>query len=203
MPTQTAPAHRSRVLALVPAPRYAGHAVLDWTGLVDGSFATWNLKPGRADTEQIQLFLTRLHRSFRRYRPAVLVLGLPRFDDERLHSIRQTAADLAKRYCVPVVTRRVDDARQLLIGRMRGDRLDALVDRLARGFFPELAAVRTTGEARRYYRHAFSAAAVALHELVVRAPLSAAVIARDDAFAMGRFSAALAESTRRHFPDDL
>jgi hypothetical protein len=86
---------------------------------------------------------------------------------------------------------------------MRGDHLDALVDRLARGFFPELAAVRTTGEARRYYRHAFSAVAVALHELVARAPLSAAVLAKDDALTMGRFSAALAESARRHFPDNL
>ena len=203
MPTQTAPAHPSRVLALVPASRYTGHAVVDWTGLVTGSFATWNLKPGRDDTEQVRIFLMRLHRSVRRYHPAVLVLGLPRFDDERLHAIRQAAADLARRNSLPVVIRRVDDARQLLIGRMRGDHLDALVDRLARGFFPELAAVRTTGEARRYYRHAFSAVAVALHELVARAPLSAAVLAKDDALTMGRFSAALAESARRHFPDNL
>jgi hypothetical protein len=201
MSPKTAPAHPSRILALVPASRYTGHAVVDCTGLI--SFATWNIEPGRADKERTRLFLLCLERSLRRYSPAVLVLGVPRFDDERLRAQRQAAADPAKRFGVPVVTKRVDEARQLLIGRVRGDRLDALADRLASGFFPELAAVRMTGEARRYHRNSFSAVALALHALIEHAPLAAAVIAKAEAFSMGEFNAALAASAKRHFPDNL
>ena len=198
-----APVHPGRVLALVPASRYIGHAVLDCTGLAPASFATWNLEPNRPYEDRLRLFLLCLHHSLRVHRPAVLVLGVPRFDNDRLRVFRRIAAKLATAHGVSVVARRVDDARRLLFGRTRGDRLDALADRLVRGFFPQLAVPRTTGEARRYHRNAFSAAAVALHELVERAPLSAAVIAKNEAFAMGRFNAALAESARRHFPDNL
>ena len=198
-----APVHSGRVLALVPASRYAGHAVIDCAGLVPGSFAIWNLEPHRTDEDRLRLFHLCLHRSLRVHCPSVLVLGLPRFDGEHLRALRGAAAELAQAHGVPVVARKVDDARQLLIGRRRGDHLDALADRLVRGFFPELVVPRTTGEARRYHRNAFSAAAVAVHELVERAPLSAAVIAKNEAFTMGRFNAALAESARRHFPDNL
>jgi len=58
-------------------------------------------------------------------------------------------------------------------------------------------------ELDRFRSHAFDAVALAILALVERAPLSAAVIAKDAAFTMGTFNAALVSSTRRHFPDNL
>jgi hypothetical protein len=204
-----APACPGRVLALVPAARYAGVAVADCTGLLPKSFATWNLEPLSKSRHDLtvegrsKIVCERLLDALDRYRPSVVVLGLPRFDSHCTTALREVAAKLAKEHGVVTMTRAVADARDLLLGRIRGQHLDAIALRLAKGFFPELGAVSTDGEARRYHRHSFSAAALAIHELVECAPLSAAVLAKDDAFAMGRFNATLAKSARRHFPDKI
>ena len=76
----------------------------------------------------------------------------------------------------------------------------ALADRLSCGFFPEIAGVKSDATSERYRCHAFEAAALPLHELVHRAPLSAAAIARTEAFGMGNFNAALSAACQRHYP---
>lgn len=204
-----APECPGRVLALVPASRYVGIAAVDYTGLLPGSFATWNLEPLSKSRRHLtiesrtRIVRGRLLDSLDRYRPSAVVLGTPRFDNNCTAALREAASKLAKAHGIVTLSRPVADARELLLGRVRGPRLDAVAARLTKGFFPELGAVRTEGEARRYHRHSFTAAALALLELVERAPLSAAVIAKDAAFAMGTFNAALMDSARRHFPDNL
>ena len=204
-----APERPGRVLALVPGSRYAGIAVVDCTGLLPGSFATWNLEPlseSRHDLtaeSRARTVCRRLLRAIERYRPSAVVLGVPRFDGHCTRVLLDAACRISKAHGVPTVTRTAAEARELLLGRVRGQSLDAVAIRLTKGFFPELGAVSTEGEARRYHRHAFTAAALAVLGLVERAPLSAAVIAKDAAFAMGTFNAALTASARRHFPDNL
>jgi hypothetical protein len=204
-----APASSGRVLALVPASRYVGVAVVDCTGLLPGSFATWNLEPLSRSRchltveSRARIICGRLLGTLDRYRPSAVVLGVPRFDGHCTAALRDAAAKLAKAHGVVTVSRPVADGRELLLGRVRGPSLDAIATRLAKGFFPELGTVSHKGEARRYHRHSFTAAALAVLELVERAPLSAAVIAKDAAFAMGTFNAALMASARRHFPDNL
>lgn len=202
-----APECPGRVLALVPASRYVGAAAVDCTGLLPGSFATWNLEPpsksrrGLTVESRAEIIRERLLDALDRYRPSAIVLGVPRFDSGCTAALREAASGLAKAHGVVTLPRPVAHARELLLGRVRGPRLDAVASRLAKGFFPELGAVSSKGEARRYHRHCFTAAALALLDLVERAPLSAAVIAKDAAFAMGIFNAALTASARRHFPE--
>ena len=47
MPTRHASARPTRVLAVLPAPRFTGLAVLDGTGIIPGGFASWNLRVGK------------------------------------------------------------------------------------------------------------------------------------------------------------
>ena len=200
-----APADPGRVLAIVPAPQFSGHAVVDGWGLAPGSFATWDLRWPATREGLLLSFRRHLVRSLCRHRPAIVVLGIPRFDDTVSAALRETAKLIATAHGVPAVERLVTQARQLVIGSQRGPNDDALADKVVDGFFPELSGLRAKKQTiqRRYRRHAFEAAALAVCELVEHEPLSAAVIAKDAAFAMATFNAALTASARRHFPDNL
>ena len=200
-----APEDSARVLAVVPTPQFSGHAVVDGWGLAPGSFATWKLGLFATNEARIRSFNRHLLQSLRRHRPAILVLGIPRQDEPRSQALRHAAIRLAVAHGVPAIVRPVTEARCLFLGRQRGSRDDTLAACVVTGFFPELGPFRNPKQTiqRRYRCHSFEAVALALHELVERTPLSAAVISKDDAFAMGRFNAALTESARRHFPDNL
>jgi hypothetical protein len=203
MSTRIAPADPARVLAVVPTPRLAGFAVIDGSGLAPKGFATWSLRVTKTDHGRFHSLTRRLLRSIRQYQPAVLVLGIPRFDVAKSRMLREVAANVATACDLPVIVRSVADARRLLLGRTRGQVQHALADRLTRGFFPELANVKSDATSERYRCHAFEAVALALCELVDRLPLAAATVAKIEALGMGNFNAALAESARRYFPDDL
>lgn len=202
---RTPPEDPARVLVIVATSQFSGHAVVDGWGLAPGSFATWDLISFATNEARTRSFKRHLIRSLRRYRPALLVLGVPRFDGPRARVLREEATQLATALGMSVVERPVAAGRRLLLGCLRGSNDDALADHITSGFFPELASFRNGKQTvqRRYRSHSFEAVALALHELVARAPLSAAAVAKDAAFAMGRFNAALAESARRHFPDNL
>ena len=205
MPARTPPVDPARVLVIVATSQFSGHAVVDGWGLAPGSFATWDLVSFATNAARTRSFKRHLIRSLRRYRPAVLVLGVPRYDGTRARGLREAATQLATALGVSVVERPVAAGRRLLLGCLRGSNDDALAERISTGFFPELANFRNDKQTiqRRYRSHSFEAVALALHELVARSPLSAAAVARNDAFAMGLFNTALAESARRHFPDNL
>ncbi|MGA7742824.1 MAG: hypothetical protein WBP56_20645 [Polyangia bacterium] len=202
---RTPPEDPARVLVIVATKQFSGHAVVDGWGLAPGSFATWDLISFATNEARTRSFKRHLIRSLCRYRPAVLVLGVPRFDGPSARVLREEATQLATALGMSVVERPVAAGRRLLLGCLRGSNDDALADHITSGFFPELASFRNGKQTvqRRYRSHSFEAVALALHELVERAPLSAAVIARNEAFSMGRFNAALTESARRHFPDNL
>jgi hypothetical protein len=205
MCARIAPENSARILAVVPTPGFSGHAVLDGWGLAPDSFATWKLGSVTTDEARCRSFNRRLLDSLQWHRPAVLVLGIPRHDEPRSRVLRESARQLAGRCGVIAVERSVSEARDLLLGCQRGHEDDALAACVANGFFPALERFRGPRQTiqRRYRIHAFEAVALALLELVERAPLSAAAVARDEAFAMGRFNTALAASARRHFPDNL
>ena len=194
-----------RILAVVPTPCFSGHAVLDGWGLAPGSFATWKMGSLTTNEARCRSFNRRLLDSLQRHRPAVLVLGISRHDDLRSRALRESASRLAARCGVFAVERPVSEARCLLLGCQRGSEDDALAACVANGFFPALERFRSPRQTiqRRYRLHAFEAVALALLELVERAPLSAAAVARDEAFAMGRFNTALAASARYHFSENL
>jgi len=203
MSTRIAPADPARVLAVVPTPRLAGFAVIDGSGLAPKGFATWSLRVTKSDHGRFHSLTRRLLRSIRQYQPAVLVLGIPRFDVAKSRMLREVAATVATACDLPVLVRSVANARRLLLGRTRGQVRRALADCLTRGFFPELAKVKSDATSERYRCHAFEAVALGLCELVDRAPLSAATVAKIEALGIGNFNDALAESARRHFPDSL
>ena len=202
---RTPPEDPARVLVIVATSQFSGHAVLDGWGLAPGSFATWDLISFATNEARTRSFKRHLIRSLRRYRPAILVLGVPRFDGSIARALREHATQLATALGMSVVERPVALGRRLLLGCLRGSNDDALAEHIASGFFPELAGFRRDKQTiqRRYRCHAFEAVALALHELVVRSPLSAAVVAKDVAFTMGCFNTALAESARRHFSDNI
>ena len=205
MCARIAPENSARILAVVPTPSFSGHAVLDGWGLAPGSFATWKSGSMTTDSAGERRFKDRLCDSLERYRPVVLVLGIPRRDDPLSRALRESARRLAASYGLHAIERPVSEARSLLLGCQRGPESDALAACVANGFFPALKRFQSPKQTirRRYRLHAFEAVALALVELVKRAPLSAAAVARDEAFSMGRFNAALAESARRHLPDNL
>ena len=200
-----APTHPGRVLAVVSAPQFPGQAVVDCQGLAPGSFATWKLRPSDTSEVQRRSFNHHLLHSLRLYRPDSVVLGVPWRDDLRSRILREKLHHLAVLLGVPVIERSVAEARHLLLGCRRGSTDDTMAAHLAEGFFPELGQFRSDKQTmpRRYRSHAFDAVALAILALVERAPLSAAAIAKDAAFAMGTFNAALMASARRHFPDSL
>jgi hypothetical protein len=202
---RTPPEDPARVLVIVATSQFSGHAVVDGWGLAPGSFATWDLISFATNETRTRSFKRHLIRSLHRYRPAVLVLGVPRFDGPIARVLREEATQVATAIGMLIVERPVAAGRHLLLGCLRGSNDDALADRITSGFFPELACFRNGKQTiqRKYRRHAFEAVALALHELVTRAPLSAAAVAKDAAFAMGWFNDALAASARRHFPENL
>lgn len=200
-----ASADHGRVLAIVPAPQFSGQAVIDVRGLAPRSFATWDLRWTGGREQLIRSFRRHLFRALRLHLPGLLVLGVAKRDSDVSAALRETAKQLAASRGMQVAVLPVAEARQMLIGGQRGENDGALADKLAEGFFPELLGLRAKKQtrARKYRLHAYEAAALGVLALVERAPLSAAVIAKDAAFAMGNFNAALTASAKRLLPQNL
>lgn len=202
MPTCHASARPTRVLAVLPAPRFAGLAVLDGIGIVPGGFASWNLRAAKSDADRTRILRRRLVAALLRFRPTVVVVGIRNCKSAAAAEMQRMAERVALAHGLPVVNRRVVESRMLLLGRPGGSAQNALARQLVQGFFPGLAAWRKGANSSRYRCHAFSALALCLHELALRAPLSAAAISMAEAFSMGGWSAILAEQTRNQYPQE-
>jgi hypothetical protein len=202
MPTCHASAKPTCVLAVLPAPRFTGLAVLDGTGIVPGGFASWNLRSAKTNEERILLLRRRLIAALSRFRPTVVVIGIPNRKTATFAEMRKTLEDVALANRIPVVHRFVTESRKLVLGRPGGSAKNALAQQLVCGFFPRLAMWRKGANSSRYRCHAFSALALGLHELGLRAPLSAATISTAEAFGMDAWTAFLAERARNLYPQE-
>jgi hypothetical protein len=202
MPTCHASARPTRVLAVLPATRFAGLAVLDGVGIVPGGFASWNLRAAQSDADRARILRRRLAVALSRFRPTVVVVGVRNCKSDAAAKMQKVVEEIALAHGLPVVSRRVVESRMLLLGRPGGSVQNALAQQLVRGFFPGLAAWKKGANSSRYRCHAFSALALGLHELALRAPLSAAAISMAEAFDTGGWSAFLAEQTRNQYPQE-
>ena len=202
MPTRHASARPTRVLAVLPAPRFTGLAVVDGTGIVPGGFASWNLRAAKSEAERILILRKRLVSTLSRFRPTVVVVGIRNCMSATSAEMREVVEQIALAHGLPVVFRRVVESRRLLLGRPGGDARNALARQVVCGFFPGLAAWRKGGNSSRYRCHAFSALALALHELALRAPLSAAAISNAEALSVCAWNEFLAEQTRNLYPQE-
>jgi hypothetical protein len=202
MPTRHASAEPTRVLAVLPAPRFTGLAVLDGTGIVPGGFVSWNLRAAQNDAERILILRKRIGAALSRFRPTVVVVAIRNCKSAAAAEMRDAVEQIALVHGIPVVCRFVVEARKLLLGRPGGSAQNALARQLVRGFFPGLAAWKNGANSSRYRCHAFSALALALHELALRAPLSAAAISNVEALNVRAWNEFLAEQTRKQYPQE-
>lgn len=189
-----------RILAVVPAHRFAGFAVIDGYGIPDGGFETWKLERWESRNAKALAFAGRLIDALHRFKPAVVVLGIPPADSPDCQLLR--AAARRELHPVPVIERSVMDGRRLILGRQAGSSATEFFDRIVTGFFPHLERfVSSAPIVVQYRRHAFGAAALALAELVDRAPRTAAALARPSAFDMGTFSRSVTAAELRRNPE--
>jgi hypothetical protein len=202
MLTCHASARPTCVLAVLPAPRFTGLAVLDAMGIVPGGFASWNLRSAKNSTNRNLILSKRFDAVLSRFRPTVVVVGIPNCKSTVGAEMREAVQCIAFAHALPVVHRRVVESRKLLLGRPGGNARNALAQQLVRGFFPGLAAWKKGANSSRYRGHAFSALALALHELALRAPLSAAAISNAEGLSMCEWNAFLAEQTRNLYPQE-
>jgi hypothetical protein len=188
------PLRRVRVFSLVPARRYAGLAVVDGFGMPDGGFQTWKLDRFRTLVEKKAAVALRLTRALRKFRPTLAVLGIPKYDDATCRALRKVAETIFENAGLPFVVRSVAEARQFLLGKYMGESEDEFAKSIVRGFVPELAPfLKRSAIVLQYRRHAWEAVGLAIVELLGRAPLQAAALARPEAFTMG----AIAETLRQ------
>ena len=202
MPTCHASARPTRVLAVLPAPRFTGFAVLDGMGIASAGFASWNLRAAKSDAECLSILRKRLVAALSRFRPTVVVVGIPNWKSAAATEMQEAVERVSIQHGLPVVRRRVVESRKLLLGRPGGSAKNALAHQLVRGFFPRLAAWKKGANSSRYRCHAFSALALCLHELALRAPLSAAAISNAEALSVSGWNAFLAEQTRNLYPQE-
>lgn len=189
----------ARVLALVLTPRYAGCAVVDGFGLAPGSPESWDLRWYPDDAARSGAVRDRVARAAVLHRPTVAVLGVPLADDPRCELLRRAAEDALVERRVVVAERHVAPARRLITGPWRGRWSPSLAAAIVRGFFRDLAGLRP-GSIDRYRRQTWNAVALALQELVLRAPRSAFAVARTEAFDIPTFADAVTASELRLHP---
>jgi len=194
---QDPPGTSVRVLALVLHPGCSGHVVVDGYGVVPRSFRMRRVSQHRVryKARALRRLLTQI---VRRFAPTRAVLGVSRRDDRASQALRAEASRVFDSLRLPFVIRGVHLGVSLVVRGARGDRPNTLARRLVEGFTPELAPhLEQTEAVAWYHRAAWHSTALAIAELVERAPMAAAALARPGAFTMGRFHANLLTSLHR------
>ena len=185
-----------RVLSLVPARRYTGLAVVDGFGMPEHGFQTWKLDRFHKLGEKKGTLALRLTRALRQFRPTLAVLGIPKYDDATCRALRKAAETIFESTGLPFVVRSIAEARHLMLGKYMGKDEDEFAKSVVSGFLPELARfLKSSAIVRQYRRHAWEAVGLAIVELLGRAPLQAAALARPEAFAMGTIAEVLSQTT--------
>ena len=102
MPTCHASARPTRVLAVLPAPRFTGFAVLDGMGIASTGFASWNLRAARSDAERVLLLRKRLAAALSRFHPTVVVVGIRNWKSAAATEMQEAAEQIALRHGIRV-----------------------------------------------------------------------------------------------------
>lgn len=190
-----------RVLSFIFHASYSGRIALDGFGIVEKSFLTSRLGL-ESSAEQLPVLTRLLHRSIKRFHPAIVVLGVSRFDTPASRVLRVQAKKVLKALHVPVVTRSISKGYALLRDRVRGTGRYELARAIVEGFLPELRPeLLHTRASERRMRNLWHVIAIALRELVVRSPRAAAALAQPIAFRMENFRRLLLRSELRHSPN--
>jgi len=163
---------------------------------------SWNLRSAKTSADRTMVLRERFVAVLSRFRPTVVAVGIRDTKSAAAAEMRKMLEEMALAHGLPVVYRRVVESRKLLLGRPGGNAQNALARQLVRGFFPRLAAWKKGSNSSRYRCHAFSALAIALHELALRAPLSAAAISNAEGLSVYTWNEFLAEQTRKLYPQE-
>ena len=163
---------------------------------------SWNLRSAKTGADRTLALRERFVAVLSHFRPTVVVVGIRDTKSSAAAEMRKTLEEIALAHGLPVVHRRVVESRKLLLGRPGGSAQNALARQLGSGFFPGLAAWKYGANSSRYRCHTFSALALCLHELALRAPLSAAAISNAEALSVCAWNEFLAEQTRNLYPQE-
>jgi hypothetical protein len=190
-------------MAILPANRFTGYAVLDISGIVSGGLGCWNLRSWQDGTQRVRILREKAFGALLRHRPDFVVVGTASRYGSATANLRQAICEVMAESRIPMVHRTVAESRRLMFGSSGEMPADAIAKVMMRAFFPQLSAWKIGNASGARYRHnAFSALALALHELAICSPLAAAVISKDDAFEIGTWKALLAEQTQRFYPQE-
>lgn len=199
MPPAPAPASSSRVLAFYPHRRTTGRVAFDGFGLVPGSFTAFELRRFAPDLgERLDVIV---ERSVRRFRPALVVVGVTNPRSALAERVVSRAAALG----VKTLAINLEDAKRALFRPAPGG-----FDKVAQvvcSFLPELAkhahpeGTISAIEIRRRLSPAWTAAAAGLVALCDAAPFSAAALLRGDLPPGSQIHSLIAAAARRTDPE--
>jgi hypothetical protein len=190
-------------MAILAANRFTGYAVLDTSGIVPGGFGSWNLRPWKDSAQRVRILREKVFGALLRLRPEFVVVGTARRYGSATAELRQAICEVMAESRIPVVHRSASESRQLFLGYSGETTVDAIAKVMVRAFFSQLVASKISdASGARYRRNAFSALALALHELAIRSPLAAAVISKDEAFEIRAWKTLLAEQAQRLYPQE-
>lgn len=183
-----APPDATRILTFVSHLRFPVLVGLDRWGLVpirghggrdpghSVLFRCWDARHWGRAVERTEHLLGELRSALRRYRPALVVLGIPVHESRLGRSLRERVTTFLRDLSIPYVIRRVESLWPILFGRPVRRVIQTLAKELA-AIFPRLDPKRSP---RRNHRLRWYALALALIELARRHPRQAmALLPRD------------------------
>ena len=183
MPSQAPSSDPTRFLVFVLNLNNSGHVALDRWGVLSQQFGVFDLHHFRSPERRVRALLGRVGRALRAVRPALVVLGISSSAGPTQGALIKRVRERLRRAHIRCVTRPVERARELFLDDLRVQRHGELSAQLTDAFVPELACrVVSGGERHRerevYWRRAWHALALGLHEFAERHPRHAFALSR-------------------------
>ncbi len=181
MSTSAIPTDPTRILALTLHPRYTGFAALDRNGLMPDGFGITSMRRFHTKAEQARFLVILLQRAIVRFHPASVVLAVPPSGRRRERWLTHVAMEYLVRAGPAVIWRSFAEARAGLLAAHERTIYRPLLHLLTWRYFPELARYRDIGSvSRRYWRPAWDALVLAVHDLGLLFPRILAALARSE-----------------------
>jgi len=194
MPTHLQSADSTRILTVISHQYYPSLVALDRWGLVPlrGTgrrpdyrpvFLGWDARDWGRRSERADHLVARVRRMIARFRPALVVLGIPTHEGAFGRTVRARIMELLEALGIPRVVRRIESAWQILVGRGVRRAARDLADVLVDIAFGHLDASRAHDRHRRLRWYAL---ALGLVELARRHPRQAAALVGRDVPGLAR-----------------